>query len=329
MKWTILPISEFASLRQSWDHLNDRGPGCAVLHSDFYTPLLREFPSGAGCLALLGKPDAPDAMAILGRTKFGSWNTYQPSQAPLGAWLNASTTPLDELLRSLAGALPGVVLKLGLTQLDPDIYPRPSPHPKLRSLDYIPTARITLTGEFEQYWSKRGKNLRHNIKRLKNKLAKDGVTTKLEVITSPDAIGSAVGDYGRLESSGWKAEGGTAIAADNAQGRFYTGMLKAFAARGHSRIYRFYFNDELVASDFCIDQGGAIIILKTTYSEPHSANSPAMLMRHIALPDLFSDPNMQRLEFYGRVMDWHTKWSDEIRTMYHANLVRMPFGGLS
>lgn len=27
-------------------------------------------------------------------------------------------------------------------------------------------------------------------------------------------------------------------------------------------------------------------------------------------------------EFYGRLMDWHTKWSDEIRTLYHVTAFR-------
>ena len=325
MTWTILPITDFHSVRASWDGLNERGPNSPALHSDFYQALLGEFRSGADNIAVLGAIDAPEAMAILGHSKFGSWNTYQPAQAPLGAWLNASERPLQEILDSLARSLPGIVAKLGLTQLDPDIYPRPAGSRKLSDLDYIPTARITLTGDFETYWSGRGKNLRHNIKRLRNKLAKENISTKLEVITTYDEVAHAVKAYGQLESSGWKAQGGTAIAGDNAQGRFYTNMLSAYATRGHCRIFRLFFNGELVASDFCIDQGNTIIILKTTYSEHHAGNSPAMLMRHAALPDLFSNPQLHRLEFYGRVMDWHTKWSDEIRTLYHANLVRFPF----
>ncbi|MCP5368587.1 MAG: GNAT family N-acetyltransferase, partial [Hyphomicrobiales bacterium] len=28
------------------------------------------------------------------------------------------------------------------------------------------------------------------------------------------------------------------------------------------------------------------------------------------------------IEFYGPVKDWHTKWTDETRTMYHANYYR-------
>jgi len=30
-------------------------------------------------------------------------------------------------------------------------------------------------------------------------------------------------------------------------------------------------------------------------------------------------------EFYGRVMEWHTKWSNDMRTMYHVNYYRWPF----
>ena len=49
-----------------------------------------------------------------------------------------------------------------------------------------------------------------------------------------------------LESAGWKAGSGTAVAPDNAQGRFYRAMLEAFAARGQARIYRYRFGDHQV-----------------------------------------------------------------------------------
>jgi hypothetical protein len=47
-------------------------------------------------------------------------------------------------------------------------------------------------------------------------------------------------------------------------------------------------------------------------------------MREEACRRLFEDGRIRRIEFYGRVMEWHTRWTDEVRTMYHLNHYRWP-----
>jgi hypothetical protein len=76
--------------------------------------------------------------------------------------------------------------------------------------------------------------------------------------------------------------------------------------------------------DLCIVGGGALIILKTTYDEAYKQLSPAFLMREEAFRQLFTTKEVDRIEFYGRVMEWHTRWTDKVRTMYHVNQYRWP-----
>ena len=47
-------------------------------------------------------------------------------------------------------------------------------------------------------------------------------------------------------------------------------------------------------------------------------------MREEAVQRLFDEGRFKRLEFYGRVMEWHLRWTDEVRTMYHVNYYRWP-----
>jgi hypothetical protein len=77
--------------------------------------------------------------------------------------------------------------------------------------------------------------------------------------------------------------------------------------------------------DLCIEGNDSIIILKTAYDE-HIGNttSPALLMRQEIFKHLFDDGILKSIEFYGKVMDWHTKWADEVRTIYHINQYRWP-----
>ena len=320
MTWKILPATQLDRHLETLEALNGRGAGTPLLSPDFVLPLLREFGTGKEILALHETADEALALALLVPQGRGMWETFQPSQSPVGAWLQRREAPIQPLLASLLEALPGFALAIGITQQDPDLLARPADSGGLSTLDYIRTARITITGSFAQYWEARGKNLKQNMKKQRNRLEKDGINAVLEMVTEPGDIAQAIADYGQLESAGWKAEGGTAIHPDNAQGRFYRAMLENFCRQGRGRVYRYRFNDKVVAMDLCIEGNASLIILKTTHDESLKTYSPAFLMRQEAFAKLFEEQRIKRIEFYGKLMDWHTKWSDEARTMYHVTM---------
>lgn len=323
LKWKIDSGSAFDVYYEKWDRLNESGPNSPVLNAAFISCALKAFGYQGKIIAILESDSKVMAMAILEKNKLGVWDTYQPSQAPLGFWINQSQEPLAKLLKSLAKTLPGIVLKIGLTQQDPDIYPRPIDEKNISTLDYIDTARIDVEGSFDEYWAARGKNLRHNLKRQRNRLRKENIETKLQSITDPDLVCDAVISYGTLESSGWKSAQGTAIHSSNNQGKFYISLLKSFCSRGKGIIYQYTYNNRIVASDICIVQGETFVILKTTYDEEIKTSSPAFLMRQEVFERLFNQTDVSSIEFYGKVMGWHSKWSSDIRKMYHLNYDRL------
>ncbi len=324
--WDVMPIRRFPEFAAAWQALNDRGPKTALLDVRFVGPLLEAFGTGRELLAIKGDPKAPTAMAILQPCGFGRFETFQPSQAPVGAWVSDErNAPSEEVLSALVRRLPGVAISCGITQIDPALVARPEPTRKLRTLDYIRTAYVSVEGDFEKYWAARGTNLRKNHRRRRHRLADCGIAPRLEAVTEPAAMAGAVADYGVLETKGWKAGAGTAVSADNAQGRFYARMLEAFAERGEGVVYRYWYGGRLAASDLCIRREDVLIVLKTTYDEEFAETSPAMLMREEEFARIFESRSIRRIEFYGKVMDWHTKWTDEMRTMYHVTEFRWAF----
>jgi CelD/BcsL family acetyltransferase involved in cellulose biosynthesis len=324
MNWTLHPIDQLEQLAPAWNALNDAAGGLPFLHTRFVGPLCEVFGEPGLLIALCEDGRGPLAMGIFERAGFGQWETFQPSQLPLGAWVMRPEQDFEGVLSELAGRLPGFALLIGVSQQDPNRAARPAESPRLRTLDYIQTARLPVAGSFDDYWSSRGKNLRHNMKRQRVKLEKDGIATHLETLTRAEDVAQAIEDYGQLESAGWKAAGGTAIHPDNAQGRFYRTMLEACCRAGLGRIYRYRFGDRVVAIDLCIEAGGALVILKTTYDESIKTISPAFLMREEAFRGLFDERKVQHIEFFGKVMEWHTRWTQDIRTLYHVNYYRSP-----
>jgi CelD/BcsL family acetyltransferase involved in cellulose biosynthesis len=324
MKWTFFPVAQFEQLASIWNALNDSAGSLPFLHSRFIAPLCQTFGDRNLTLALCGSAHEPLAMGILTRKAPAQWETFQPSQLPLGAWVMRPDQDFEHLLSGLSKNLPGVALVIGVTQQDPSCIARPTESAQLQTLDYVQTARVPIGGSFDDYWSMRGKNLRNNMKRQRTKLAQDGVATRLEILTGVEEVGPAIEDYGHLESGGWKAAGGTAISPHNAQGRFYRSMLEAFCRIGVGRIYRYRFAERVVAVDLCIEGGGALVILKTTYDESIKTFSPAFLMREEAFRALFGEKKVKRVEFFGKVMEWHARWTDDVRTLYHVNWHRWP-----
>lgn len=323
MPWQFLPASALPDHAAEWDALQRATTHTPFLDTLFLLPLLQVFGQGDERLALLREGGQLRAAALLRPLGKGRWETFQPSQLPLGPWVSAATLPLADTLHGLLKAVPGLGLSAGLTQLDPRLHPRPADGDTLRTLDYVSTSWLEIEGDFDTYWEARGKNLRQNTRKQRNKLQTDGVATTLECVTRPEDVDAALADYGRLESAGWKAGTGTAIHPDNDQGRFYGAMLRGFCAQGRGRIYRYRFGEQVVAMDLCIDNGPLVVILKTAYDEAHNKLSPSTLMRQDQFRAWWEERRYQRIEFYGKTLEWHTRWTEQHRVLYHATRYRM------
>ena len=332
MSWRVVPATELTARPdhlERWRRLHRESAGSPLLAPEFVLPLLAVFGTGREVLAWHERDGETDVMAILTPSRPGAWNTFQPAQAPVGLWLQRDAGTRGASLPGLLRALPGAALMLGVTQCDPMLMDRPAQADAgLRTMDYIETARVTLPASFDDYWNTRGKNLRANLRKQRKRLQDDGVPTRLQASRAPHEMAAAVEDYGRLESAGWKAKDGTAVSAGNDQGRFYRAMLEAFAAMDATCVYRYFIGERLAAMDLCVEGGGCIVVLKTAYDEGiGNGLSPALLMREEATRDIIEARRFERIEFYGRVMEWHLRWTGEVRTMYHLNAYRWPWLG--
>ncbi|MCZ2439611.1 MAG: GNAT family N-acetyltransferase [Burkholderiales bacterium] len=322
MTWTVYPAQELRRFADEWDALQRRSTDTPFLETGFLLPLLDVFGKGMERLAVLREVGTWSAAALLQPIGKGRWESFQPSQLPLGPWVGPPQATQGPELESLMRALPGLSLSLGLTQLDPRLNPRPPEDTRLRTLDYVSTSWVDIEDDFESYWNARGKNLRQNARKQRNKLQADGVTTTLECVTDPADVAPALVDYGHLESAGWKAGTGTAIHPDNEQGRFYRLMLEKFCRLGRGRIYRYRFDDKVVAMDLCIDNGPLVVILKTAYDESQRQVSPSTLMRQDQFKAWWEEGRYRRIEFYGKTLEWHTRWTEASRLLYHLTAYR-------
>ena len=170
IKWTLSAANQSSSLwAKEWDQLNDRAGALPFLASDVMLAALTHFGTGKELLAVGSCAGETVAMALLTRKSAITWESFQPSQIPLGAYLQLPELRVDELASALLRALPKPALLLGLTQLDPAWVNRPQASVATAVIDYIDTAWVNVAGNFDDYWSARGKNLRQNMRKQRNK----------------------------------------------------------------------------------------------------------------------------------------------------------------
>lgn len=329
LQWTNIAASSLVQdtqLQTDWDRLNATRGNLPFMSAKAITLALRIFGAGSERLLIGRSGPQAQAMLLLKRAKGMQWETFQPSQLPLGAWVADAGQDLQTLALELCRGPLGFSLSVSITQVDPFVAERKPDTERIRHSDYIDTGWIDLkeAADFESYWAARGKNLRQNMRKQRNKLAAEGVALNMKVLRTTGEMADAIKQYGELESAGWKASNGTSIHPDNAQGRFYQELLENASLDGEAVVYMYLFDDKVVAVNLCLLRGGTLIVLKTTYDESIKQFSPAFLLRENELQEIYAEGQVKRIEYFGRLMDWHTKLTDNKRTLYHLTLYRWP-----
>jgi hypothetical protein len=323
MSWHFYSARDaFDKHREKWDELNKRCVNHILLDSLFVSCLIRHFASDRTFLGV-SDDDRKPGMVILDKVRPGFLQTFQPSQAPLGLIVLGTQEDIVGQIGDIVSCFPGYVLGLAVMQQDPSVTQFATvEHDEVERLDYITTSRLKLNGTFEEYWKTRSHNLVHNLARQRRRFGEQNL--RFELVSQRDAacVFDELQIYGRLESSGWKSNDGTAITAENVQGHFYRELLENFCGMGEGVIYRLDMNGTPIASALCVERRGALMVLKITYDENVPRCSPGLLLHEEMLKSLFDQQKVKVIEYYGRYTDWHRKWTDEVRTMYHINFYR-------
>jgi hypothetical protein len=320
--WTIYQHSDVRSWKSCWEELHEQTGRHLLLDSACITAAIRFFPAKSVLVAIASVDGKPVAAGVFVNRGLGVWSTFQPSQLPIGAWLSIIPTQVETLLRSLSIKLPGIVLKISLTQQDPALTPRPTESLHLATLDYITTAKMSLNQTFSDYWASRSKNTRQNLNKINNRMQNDNIHARFETKHLKQQLIDGVAVYANIEQNSWKSAGGTAITENDAQCKFYQDWLSTLGP-DNAEVWFMQTDSGPIAADLCIKRDNILIILKTTYLEQWAKYSPAFLM-HVRGIEYCIQAGIKNIEFYGPAMDWHRKLTAELRVMYHVNFYRFP-----
>ncbi len=252
-----------------------------------------------------------------------AWRTFSPSQLQVAPLLMRPGFQIS-VEAMFAGFAP-YVQRLDVMRLDAEIQGRQmishtNADPKIN----VVTTRVVLRNGFEDFWKRRPKKLRDNLKRYASKAKRELGPLRIVTNQDPEKISAALERYGELESAGWKGRAGTAIRQTNEQGAFYHDLLETFSQKRCARVFELFAGKKLLASRIAIASGRTVVMLKTSYDEAFANVAPGRLLLKAALEELSSSNEYDVVEMYTDATQAQAEWGSDSREIFHVSLYRSP-----
>jgi len=161
---------------------------------------------------------------------------------------------------------------------------------------------VAIEGEHEAYLAARRRFIR-DLGRRRRRLAEQGT-----VIFDADAT---FDELVALESAGWKAGRGTAIAARPSTLRFYTAVAAWAEGRGSLRVNALRLDGRPLAVVLGLEEAGVLHLLKGGFDPACAVFSPGQLVLAETIASAFS-ARLRRVELGGGADPYKLAWTDTV-----------------
>lgn len=183
---------------------------------------------------------------------------------------------------------------------------------RLRYTDGGTILSVPLSTDFSVVEKGISANRRHNLRRLRKRAEGFGGVEFVAAAPDPSNVDGYLDEVFRIEASGWKGRGGSAILSDPEKRWFFRLYGRAAAEHGMLRIYLMKIAGATVAVRFAIAGAGRLWEMKIGYDERWCSCSPGILLTHETLRQACREGLVSH-EFLGMSADWERIWPCEER----------------
>jgi CelD/BcsL family acetyltransferase involved in cellulose biosynthesis len=169
----------------------------------------------------------------------------------------------------------------------------------------VNSPRLALGGEPAE--ARASAKFRANLRRRARRLGELGAVALRRVDGGAAEVDAAVDEFLALEASGWKGEGGSAIALDPALVGFYRRVARDAARRGALAVRMLLLDGRAVAVHLGLVHRGVYYLPKTAYDEGLGAASPGQLLQREVLAECEAR-GLAGFDFLGPDMEWKRDW---------------------
>jgi CelD/BcsL family acetyltransferase involved in cellulose biosynthesis len=171
-------------------------------------------------------------------------------------------------------------------------------------------ASVEIHGDWDAFDRGLSRNLRGDVRRSFRRLQDVG-EVRFEHMDGLEQLDHLLTEAFRVESSGWKGAGGTAIASRPETERFYREVSAWAAERGKLRVAVLRLDGRAIAFELGIEEHGVHYALKAGFDPAQRAFSPGKLLIHHILERSFSS-GLARYEMAG-VEGYKLAWANAFR----------------
>ena len=186
---------------------------------------------------------------------------------------------------------------------------------------------VVLDGSAAAVDARLGSKHASNLRRLRRRLERVGEVA-VEVSDGRSGLDELLAEGMRLESSGWKAERGTAIASRADTQGFYVHLARWARDAGLLRLAFLRLDGRGLAFQLALEDRSAYYFLKGGYDPDAARLGPGKLLAHEMIHRA-AEAGLQRFEFLGAAEPWKLEWTRDCheRVLLHA-FAPTPLGAL-
>src|SRR5262245_78064 len=221
---------------------------------------------------------------------------------------------LSTLAEALAGM--GAALCLGRLPADSPVIAALRKAYRLRGWVHIlPAASypyISLNADWIELERKFNAGRRSDFRRAKRRSEDMGTVSYEMVSITPAALEPLLQEAYAVESAGWKAVKGAALAVNSALGDFYRRYAVAACEKGILRLFFLRIGGRAVAMQLAVECHDRFWLLKIGYDEQFSRCSPGTLLMLHTLK-YAATRGLVSYEFLGLTESWTSAWTQSLR----------------
>ncbi len=264
-------------------------------HPVALVPLMRWRESRRGLLirrlALLECPDTPFIDVLVAGDARPVMTALLDHLAGRGGWDVAS-------LQKLPAAAPTLkALEASLTGRFP-----------WRRADASLSPYLAIEGGWEAFWKDTSQRFKKTARNTQNRLERAG-RVRVEEHTEVDPEGALFAEQEELTRRSWKADRGVAIATMPNMHGFFAQLTRRASARGWLSLWTLRLDDQLVAMEYQLHDGGRVNALRADFDLAHREVSPGSALNFAIARALFQRGGVHEYDMGPGLNDYKLRWA--------------------
>ena len=158
-----------------------------------------------------------------------------------------------------------------------------------------------------------------NVDRLARRAQRDFGLVEIVAVSDATVASTAFDRFVALESSGWKGEEGTGLAADTTAQAFFREVMRGFQSDGRARIDVLTIDGRDAAAQLAVRVGTTWFLLKIGYDQSFRDVGPGAILLKQFLERMAETPDIHEVNLTTDP-PWAQRWHFQSEPCYHVSI---------